>query len=342
MRKFIKLLNINLRLFDGAAGGAGAAAAGGNNGAAAEGTAADGASALPKADTNRRNGSSRRSRSGELSNVIYGKAPAAEETGVGNTTSKTEVSTTSDSREAKRQAFKELIDGEYKDEYTEMFQTAFNRRFKETKSMEKSLSDQKPVMDLLMQRYNVTDGDVSKLMTALEQDNRYYEEAADEAGLTVEQFKAMQKLERENAELKAMRQKANAEAQRNQQMAQAQQQLNQWYAEADKLKGLYPSFDFNKEAGNKEFLNLLKSGVSVQHAYELMHMDEIKSATAKSAAKSASDHMVANMKRNASRPVENGTSSQSAALHKNDVSKLSRKDRAEIARRVARGDIIEF
>ena len=139
-----------------------------------------------------------------------------------------------------------------------------------------------------------------------------------------------------------MRQRANAEAQRNQQMQAAQQQLNNWYAEGDKLKSIYPSFDFQKEAANKEFLNLLKSGVGVQHAYELIHMDEIKNATARSAAKSASDQMVANMKRNASRPLENGMSSQSAAIVKNDVSKLNRADRAEIARRAQRGEIIKF
>lgn len=336
MRKNYKLLEINLRLFDGTAG-----ASAGGEGAAAEGTAQSETSELPKADTKRRNGSSRRSRSGEFDNVIFGKSPAAEETGVGNT-SNTDVITTSDSKEAKRAAFKDLIDGEYKDEYTELFQSAFNRRFKEVKGMETSLASQKPVMDLLMQRYNIADGDVNKLMTALEQDNRYYEEAADQAGMTVEQFKAMQKLERENAELKAMRQRANMEAQRNQQMQQAQQQLNNWYAEGDKLKSIYPSFDFQKEASNREFLNLLKSGVGVQHAYELIHMDEIKNATAMNAAKSASAQMQANIKKNASRPRENGMSTQSAAIVRNDVSKLTRKERAEIARRAARGDIIEF
>lgn len=350
MHRPIELLDINLRLFDGAAG-AGAGAAGGEGAAAGAGAAQSEASALPKADVNRRNGSSRRSNKGELSNVMYGKqavttaeagagmaSSAAEGTGVGNT--ETEVTTTSNTKEAKRQAYRDLIEGEYKAEADEHFQSVFNRRFKEVKSMEQSLTDQKPIMDLLMQRYGVDD--VSKLMNALEQDNRYYEDAADEAGLTVEQFKAMQKLERENAELKAMRQRANAEAQRTQMEQAANRQLEQWYAEGDKLKSIYPSFDFQKEAANRDFLNLLKSGVGVQHAYETLHLEEIRNATARSAAKSASDQMVANMKRNASRPLENGMSSQSAAIVKNDVSRLSRADRAEIARRVQRGEKIEF
>ena len=350
MRKHMKLLDVVLNLFDGAAGGA--AAAGGEGAAGGEAAAQDTASALPKAETNRRRGSSRHSRSGEFSNVVYGVQTAAEagadvasstsegNNGVGNT--KAEVSTTSDTREAKRQAFKDLIEGEYKNEFTEHFQSTFDRRFKEMKGMEKSLTNQKPIMDLLMQRYQIADGDPAKLMTALEQDNRYYEEAADEAGLTVEQFKAMQKLERENAELKAMKQRQQFEAQRNQQMQAAQQQLNQWIAEGDKLKSIYPSFNFEQEAANKDFLNLLKSGVGVQHAYEVIHLGEVRNETARTAAKSATDQMKANMKRNASRPLENGMSSQSAAIVKNDVSKLSRADRAEIARRVQRGETIKF
>lgn len=49
------------------------------------------------------------------------------------------------SQEARRKAFEELIQGEYKDLYAEKFQQAFNRRFKEVKGMEQTLQAQKPV-----------------------------------------------------------------------------------------------------------------------------------------------------------------------------------------------------
>ena len=42
------------------------------------------------------------------------------------------------------------------------------------------------------------------------------------------------------------------------------------------------------------------------------------------------------------RPQENGTTSQGAFIVKDDVSKLSKRDRAEIIRRAARGEHIEF
>ena len=325
-----KLLNVNLQLFnDGAAGG---------GEASGEATAQATEGALPKAD---KSGSSRR-KSGALSNVVYGiqedalgtetTIPAA---GGAEGNSKSGVTTTSDTKEAKMAKFKEMVEGEYKDEFSDMFQQSFNRRFRDVKGMENSLSAQKPIIDMLMQRYKIGDGDMSKLMTAIENDNQYFEEAAEEAGLTVEQYKAMQKLERENEELKRIR---------NQQIGQqkAQAQLDTWYQEADAVKKIYPNFDFKTEATNREFLGLLRAGLPVQKAYEVMHMDEITEATAKSAAQLAGAQVEARIKSKQSRPSENGTSSQSAAIVKNDVANLTRADRAEIARRVQRGEKIRF
>ena len=329
-----KLLKVNLKLFDGAAAGGAAAAPSGGDGAvqSAEG-------ALPKAKSS---GSSRRSKSGEYENVVFGKQDAASEAassdagsmGEGNANT-SGVSTTSDTKEAKRQAFKEMISGEYKDEYTEEFNAYFNRRFKETKGMEQVINDQKPIMDILMQRYNVADGDVKKLLSAIEQDNVYWESAAEEAGLTVEQYKAMKKLERENAELQRMRQRQQGEQ-------QAQQKINAWYAEGEKVKEIYPTFDFKAEAADRNFLGLLKSGLSVQQAYELTHMDEIKANAARVAAQTTGQQMAAKIQTKAARPKENGTSSQSAVIVKSDVHSLSKADRAEAIRRAQRGEKISF
>lgn len=332
----IRLLDIDLRLFDGAAAGAPA----GGEGGQAQGDAGT----LPKAETNGRRGGSRRARTGE-SNVVYGiqedapaadgNTPAAGETkGEGNA-NKSGVSTTSDTLEAKRKAFKELIEGEYKDQYAEAFQSAFNRRFKDVKGLEDSLSAQKPIMDMLMQRYQIADGDMTKLQSAIEQDSAYWEDAAEKAGLTVEQYMAMQKLQRENAALTRMQQRQRGEQ-------QAQQQLNRWYAESEKVKELYPGFDFQREIADRDFRGLLKSGIGVQKAYELMHMDEIKEAAARSAAQTAGEQMKARIQSKAARPLENGTSTQSAVITKSDVHSLSRQDRAEIARRVQRGETIKF
>lgn len=333
MRETKALLDINLRLFDGAA--AGGAATGGEGAAAATTTQTE-TGALPKADI-KRPGSSRRGRTGEFDNVVFGKqtetdvSPAAEEIkGEGNANT-SGVSVTSNTLEDKVKAFEALIDGEYKDQFAERVQQIINRRFKDSKAMEQSLTAQKPIIDMLMQRYNIGDNDLSKLQEAIDKDDVYWEDAAEKAGFTIDQYKAMLKLQRENAELKMMRQRQ-----------QANQQMERWYKEAEDVKNIYPSFDFRTETANRDFMGLLRSGVGVQKAYELMHMEEIKEAAAKSAAQAAGMQVVAKLQNKAARPLENGTSSQSAAIVKNDVSNLSRAERAEIARRVQRGDKITF
>lgn len=338
MQNTYALLDIDLQLFDGAAGGAAAGTAG-------DGAAQGDASALPKAEKSP--GSSRRGKTGAYDNVVFGKQEDAPQTaatapGAGEHAEGNGKTTTSDSKEAKQKAFRELITGEYKEEYTREFDNYFNRRFKETKGMESALAAQKPIMDLLVQRYGVKDGDMGKLLSAIENDNVYWEDAAEEAGMTVEQFKAMQKLERENialAEERRMREEADRRAAREK---TAQQKMNDWYTEAEQVKQLYPGFDFNAECNNRDFLDLLRKGIKVQQAYELVHRDEINAAIAKNAAQTAGQQMVAKIQNKASRPVENGTSSQSAVVIKSDVHSLSKSDRAEAARRAMRGEKIRW
>ena len=321
-----KLLNIRLNLFEGGA----AAAAGG-----------DGAGASATGDAQASSGSTRRGKnSGEYSNVVFGKqdaqpagagtegAPAAGE-------KKSEVQTTSNTLEDRRKQYRAMIEGEFKDLYTEDTQRIINRRFKEGKLAEDTLQKQQPVIDMLMDRYKIADGDMAKLLSAVENDDAYWSEAAEEAGMTTEAFK---EFKRQQRKLEALEQ---AQLQ-NQKREAAEKQLQQWYTESEEVKAAYPGFDLNAEAENPRFVAMLKSGVPVMQAYKVMHMDEIMTDAVQSAAKSREQAVVNNIRARGSRPAENGLSSQSAFTVKDDVSKLSKKDRAEIARRAARGEKITF
>lgn len=315
-----ELLEIDLQLFN-EGGGAAAAPAGDGGDAGDQGA--------PKAETS---GSSRRNRTGE--DVVYGlQDQDAADMGEG-AANKSGVSTTSNTLEDKRAAFKAMVEGEYKDQFTEMFQNTFNRRFKEVKGMEASLSAQKPILDMLAQRYGTGD-DMAALQKAIESDTEYWEAAAEAEGLTVEQYQAMQRLERENEALRREESRRLGES-------QAQQQVQKWVGEAETLKDIYPSFDLQTELSNDQFKGLLRSGIPVQQAYELVHMDEIKEAAARNAAQAVGAQMEARIKSRASRPVENGVSSQSASIVKSNVHNLTRADRAEIAKRVGRGARIRF
>lgn len=308
-------LPVSLHLFEGEGGGEG-------------GTQGDAVAQTVPGNTRR--GKS----SGEYDNVLFGKQPEqVDGTPVAGEKQEAEVQTTSNTLEERRQSFKDLIKGEYKDLYDEEVQTILKRRLKDEKGLKEQVSQMQPIIDLLNQKYQVQGGDMAKLMEAIEGDDVYWADAAEEAGMTVEQYKKFQKLQRDNEQL--IREQQMRQGQEN-----ANRQVQAWYQQAEALKATYPSFDLAAESQNPQFLSMLKSGVPVQHAYEVVHMEEIKAAERQLAAKAAEKQVTANVRARGSRPAENGTNSQGAFTIKNDPSKWSKKDRAEVVRRVQRGEQI--
>lgn len=328
----IKKLLADLHLFDGgtAAGGAsGAAAAAGD-----VGVQGDTKGTVP--------GATRRGRSGEYASVKFGKqetpaetAPAAAQEKSSDAGSDTKDAKASDTPKDRRKAFDKMINGEFKDIFTEKTQNLINARFKETKALEAQNAKAQPIMDMLMQRYNITDGDLTKLQTAIEQDDAYWSQAANEAGMGVEQFKELQKLKRENAAFNAERQRAQ-----NQELINTR--IQGWITEGEAVKAKFPDFDFYAESEDPQFMAMLRAGVPVEHAYKVKHFDRIMADTTATAKAATEKQIVDHVRAGGTRPVENGTAARSAFTVKDDVTRLSKADRAEIAQRVLRGETIKF
>ena len=91
--------------------------------------------------------------------------------------------------------------------------------------MEERLEQLDPLVEMLATRYGVEDKEPGKIMQALEADDAYWEEAADEAGMTVEQYRHMQRLERENARFQAQMQQQAAEKKAREQVRSGSRKL---------------------------------------------------------------------------------------------------------------------
>ena len=225
-------------------------------------------------------------------------------------------------------AFKDIIRGEYKDLYTKEVQGIIDRRFKQTKQLEQFQTDVNPLISMLSTKYGTND--IAQLIKAIENDNGMWEAAADAEGLTVEQYKAKQKLENENAQFRRM-----MEAQAKQQQARAQYQ--QWLEDAEGVKESYPNFDLQAESENPDFINLLARGVPMKHAYEVIHMDDIKMGVATATQQA----VAADVRANGMRPSENGAAQVNGVVTgKVNPSKMSKADRADMIRRAQRGETI--
>lgn len=263
---------------------------------------------------------------GELANVRYGKqeGPDAGDSAIVQSDATADRAARWDQA---RQEFKTEFDGE--------IQRIINKRFAETKGLKEELEAVSPVIDLLRDRYGVADGDMDALLAAMDDDDSYWQQAADEQGMTVEQYKMFKRYERENAEMTAQLKAQQAEQ-------QAQAKLQQWWQEGEELKKTFPSFDLSVEAKNPAFTRLLESGVPVDHAFRVIHMDEIVQGVAANTSRAAARQITANIKARGARPAEAGASGQPPFTVKTDVTKFTKRDRAEIARRVLRGEKIEL
>lgn len=306
---------LNLQLF--------AEGAGGDGGTGAEG--ATGVSATAAVSQNKG------VKSNPLADVQYG----IQQTEVESPAAKVVEEPTED-RNAK---FEALIKGEYKDLYDAKMQDIVQKRIKNLKENsqenEAKLNSLTPILDILAKKHGVDATDIEAIKKAIEEDDSYFEEEALEKGITVEQLKEIRKMEKENAELKKQMEEQNRKENAN-------KLYSQWMEQAENAKKVYPSFDLRAEMQNPQFVNLLRSNIDVRTAYEVIHKDEIIPAAMHFTAKAVEQKLTNKIIANGARPSENGNSSQGASVTKSDVSQLTKADRAEIARRVARGEKISF
>ena len=243
------------------------------------------------------------------------------------------VTATNIDREAE---FEKLIKGEYKDLYDKRMQDTVKNRLKGQKETVERYEALAPTLETLAKKYGVDASDIDALNKAIEEDDAYYEDEALEKGVTVEQLKQIKKMEKENAELKKLRDEQNAKE-------AAEKKVAGWMEESKQVQAIYPQFDLKGELQNPKFVDLLRvPGVDVRTAYELTHKDEIIAGAMQFTAKTVEKKIADKIAANGARPTENGLNSQSASLTKSDVSQLSKADILDIQRRVARGEKISF
>lgn len=239
---------------------------------------------------------------------------------------------TTEDRNAKYEAFIK----EHKDLDDARIQSLVQKRLKSTKETVEKYEKTVPVLELLSKKYGVDASDIDALTKAMNDDDSYFEEEAMQKGISVEQLKEFRRMEKENAELRKMRDEQERKA-------NADRIYAEWVKQAESAKQVYPTFDLEKEViSNPQFVELIRNNIDVRTAYEVTHKDDIIAGAMQFAAKEAEAKVTNRVIANGSRPNENGISSRGASQVKSDVSKLTKAERDDIARRVARGEKIDL
>ena len=119
---------------------------------------------------------------------------------------------------------------------------------------------------------------------------------------------------------------------------QVHAQYEKWIKEAAEASDSYPEFQLEEELLSEEFRSLLKSGVPVKNAYELIHRQELLDGYTKQLEESITRRILAG----SFRPKESAISGFTGAVLQNDAAHMSKNARREIIRRVQRGERIEL
>ncbi|MBR4308567.1 MAG: hypothetical protein IKT58_03125 [Oscillospiraceae bacterium] len=325
---------MNLQLFAEGASTAGE----GNSGEGGEA----GASQAPVFKSSRKGG-----RTNPYANTVFGKQGQEQQTATGKATEQTAEAKADPAPTDRNAAFEELLRGEYSD----LFQARLNDARKQGEDAMRGDAERfrqvSGLLEVLGRKHGITPDangnyDLAKLNAAVNaEDDAFWEEEALRTGQEKDTLKAnyrkeqqIARLTRENAALR------DAELQR-QGKERARQVFAGWAKEAEEAKAVYPSLNLEKELSNKAFTDLLKAGIGVKTAFEVVHKDEILHAGMRHAAQHVEEKMGAKIAAQAARPVENGGNGGPVEV-KTDVTKLTRAERKEICRRVAAGHRIVF
>jgi hypothetical protein len=275
---------------------------------------------------------SSRQASQPLANVVYGKQAEPNPNAQGSVGG-TEQKLPNGSNDPNSQVVDRKTEyARFKDQYKDIFQgeieAIIKDRFKKYNGLEQQLGQYTPLVNMLMEQYDVKD--ISDLQRIIEDSS--IENIADRDGLTVEQAREVQRLRRENEQLRTTTQSIEQEKIINQRIADWQRQANEMVKD-------YPDFNLDAWANNDKFMSMITAGVDVRAAYEVCDISNIKSNVAKQMERNVVSNLQA---RGGKKLSENGMANAPGMTVKASVNALSREDRAEIARRVARGENIQF
>lgn len=221
----------------------------------------------------------------------------------------------------------------HSDEASKWFQDRFDKRHKDYKQLQSRVKASDSIMDMLAVKFGIEDrNDINAITEALQNDDFLYAERAEENNRSIEEQRNWDRMERENR----MYREAQREAQQRQ---AAERQFNEWTDQSNNLKAVFPSFDLDAELANPDFANMLWNGMSMERAFYAIHGAEIASGAMQYTAQAVRQATADDLAARRTRPRENGLSGQAAAKVGKDVSKLTKAERAEMARRSLRSPI---
>lgn len=234
------------------------------------------------------------------------------------------------------ETFDDLIKGRYKQDFDAKVQSIINKRFKGAREAEASMNKLSQGISALGTYYGLdaeSPDFLDSLNSKIMDDEKLYEKEASERGMNVEDVKRIRRMEQENRALKMQNMREKEERQREEFYRGV---INQ----VPEVQKIYPQFDVDAEMANEQFFNLVRNGVGLRNAYEVIHSSELQAARDAIIAQKAQEQLSNSVRANGMRPNE--VNHNSAPDFGRDIKNMTRAEVKQIIRRAERGEVVKF
>lgn len=226
---------------------------------------------------------------------------------------------TEEKKEVNKVDFDELVRGDYRQEYNKKVEEIIKNRLKDHYQLKKSLEDITAALNGLKDKLGIKAKDNKEIISQITERL----EKGDSA-FNVKEANSSNEMRNEKDTL-----------------TNARKEVMKLISDSEKTKEYYPQFEIQKELKDPEFRKVLKfTGNDPKKAFEILHFDEIISSVIRDTAKLAQERMAGSIAAKAVRPVEGAQSAAGTVYINQDPKSLSKADRADIKRRVRRGEKI--
>lgn len=234
------------------------------------------------------------------------------------------------------ETFDDLIKGRYKQDFDAKVQSIINKRFKGAREAEASMNKLSQGISALGTYYGLdaeSPDFLDKLNSRIMDDEKLYEKEAAESGMNVDDVKRIRRMEMENRALKL-------QARRDAEERQMQEFYSGVIKQVPDVQKVYPQFDIDTEMANEQFFNLVRNGVGLRNAYEVIHGSELQAARDAIIAQKAQEQLSNSVRANGMRPNE--VNHNSAPDFGRDIKNMTRAEVKQIIRRAERGEVVKF
>ena len=224
--------------------------------------------------------------------------------------------------------------GEFAALYGADVQKAVQDRFKNQADAEGQLKKLEPMLGVLQQRAGVKS--VDELISHVMDDDSLYEEAANEAGMTVAAYREFQQMQAQLEEAKARENESMQQEMFRQHLAKLSQQ-------AEEFRQQFPNFDLMQTLQNDPNFARLTSpevGLNVRDAYFALHHDELAPQMLAAGMERAKQQMSQTIQAQRRRPAEGAMKTQPQAADFNmDIRQLNKAERSKLYQLIHQGKV---